>query len=107
MRKTAVSAELPSSVPALKSSDAAEPSGFTILSAFTVQGDVTVASYDATAGIIETYEGETFALDKTQSASGALPWDDYVPNIHYRCDQFGNCTLNRGGQMVIKAKRTR
>jgi len=78
-----------------------------VLSAFTVHGEVTVSNYDSTAGIIETYEGETFALDETQSASGTVPWDDYVPNIHYRCDQFGSCTLNHGGGVVLNAKRTR
>jgi hypothetical protein len=91
---------------ALKSSDAAGLAAG-IPSAFTVHGEVTVSSYDSTAGIIETYEGETFALDQTQSTSGTVPWDDYVPNIHYQCDQFGNCTLNRGGGVVLNAKRTR
>jgi hypothetical protein len=107
VRKTEVAAGLASNVPVPESSAAAIASVSTIPSAFTVRGEVTVASYDATAGIVETYEGETFALDKTQTASGAVPWDEYVPNIHYSCDQFGNCTLNRGGQSLLKAKRTR
>jgi hypothetical protein len=104
--KTVADAKLPSNVTALDSSDAVELPA-SIPSAFTVYGEVTVFSYDSTAGIIETYEGETFALDKTQSASGALPWDEYVPDIHYGCDQFGNCTLNPGGGVVLNAKRTK
>jgi hypothetical protein len=81
-------------------------SAYAIPSAFTVQGDATVASYDASAGIMQTYEGEAFAFDKTASADGANPGDEFVSNIHYRCDQFWNCTLRAGGA-VLKAKRTR
>ena len=68
-----------------------------ISSAFTVEGEVTVSSYDSSAGVIDTYEGETFALDKTLTASNAIHGDDIPSSLHYRCDQFGNCTLYSAG----------
>lgn len=62
-----------------------------------IEGDVTVANFDETAGTIETYEGSKFALDKTAVASGAIPWQDFPFNVHYRCDQVGDCTMMRRG----------
>jgi hypothetical protein len=62
-----------------------------------IQGDATVASYDVATGTIETYEGSSFVLDKTASENGAIPWQDFPFNVHYRCDQDGNCTMVRHG----------
>jgi len=61
-----------------------------------MEGDATVASYDVAAGTIGTYEGNTFVLDKTGNSS-AIPWEDFPFNVHYRCDQNGNCTMIRHG----------
>jgi hypothetical protein len=74
------------------------------LSDFTVEGEDKIASYDASAGTIDTYEGESFAVDKTTSASIG---DEVASNVHYRCDQFWNCSLILDGQIVPNAKRTR
>jgi hypothetical protein len=76
-------------------------------SAFTVEGEVTVASYDSSEGVIDTYEGETFALDKTLMASNAVSGDEIPSNLHYRCDQFRNCSLLLDGQSVSNVRRTR
>jgi hypothetical protein len=76
-------------------------------SAFTVEGEVTVVSYDSSEGVIDTYEGETFALDKTLVASNAVSGDDIPSNLHYRCDQFRNCSLILDGQSVSNVRRTR
>jgi hypothetical protein len=78
-----------------------------ISSAFTVEGEVTVSSYDSSAGVIDTYEGETFALDKTLTASNAIHGDDIPSSLHYRCDQFRNCSLVMDGQYVPNVRRTR
>jgi hypothetical protein len=68
-----------------------------------IEGDVTVASYDVAMGTIGTHEGSTFVLDKTGSETGAIPWDDYPFNVHYRCDGDGNCTLvHRGATASAK-----
>jgi hypothetical protein len=74
------------------------------LSEFTVEGEDKIASYDASAGTIDTYEGESFAVDKTTSAGIG---DEVAANVHYRCDQFWNCSLILDGQIVPNAKRTR
>jgi hypothetical protein len=71
-----------------------------------IEGDVTVASYDVAMGTIGTYEGSNFVLDKTGSENGAIPWDDYPFNVHYRCDGSGNCTLVHRGA-TASAKMTR
>jgi hypothetical protein len=74
------------------------------LSEFTVEGEDKIAVYNPSAGTIDTYEGESFALDKTTSASIG---DEVASNVHYRCDQFWNCSLILDGQIVPNAKRTR
>jgi hypothetical protein len=76
-------------------------------SAFTVEGEVTVASYNSSEGVIDTYEGETFALDKTLTASNARSGDDIPSSLHYRCDQFQNCSLILDGQSMSNVRRTR
>jgi hypothetical protein len=76
-------------------------------SAFTVEGEVTVANFDSSEGVIDTYEGETFALDKTLIASNALSGDDIPSSLHYRCDQFRTCSLILDGQSVSNVRRTR
>ena len=76
-------------------------------SSFTVEGEVTVSSYDSAAGVIDTYEGETFTLDKTLTASNSIRGDDIPSDLHYRCDQFRNCSLIMGGQYVPNVRRTR
>jgi hypothetical protein len=74
------------------------------LSEFMVEGEDKIATFDASAGTIETYEGESFALDKTTSAGIG---DEVASNVHYRCDQFWNCSLILDGQIVPNVKRTR
>jgi hypothetical protein len=76
-----------------------------LVSTFTIQGDATVFNYDASAGIIETYEGQNFAVDNSASGSSAKTWQDYAGNLHYTCDQTGNCTLAGAGVVVLNAKR--
>jgi hypothetical protein len=72
---------------------------------FTVEGDVTVASYDVSLRQIDTYEGETFALNQLASLSDMIPFDAYPASLHYRCDQSWNCTLFRDGSTILSAKR--
>jgi hypothetical protein len=63
-----------------------------------IEGDVRVANYDAGSGTIETYERQTYVLNPKAGASGTIPWQDFPINVHYRCDQPGNCTLYRRGE---------
>jgi hypothetical protein len=71
-----------------------------------VEGEVTVANYDVASGSIETYEGTHFVLDKASGSDGAIPWQDFPFNVHYRCDGSGNCTMVRGGATAV-ARLTR
>lgn len=70
-----------------------------------IEGDVTVADYDAGTGAIQTYEGSNFLLAKA-SEPGAIPWQDFPFNVHYRCDGSGNCTLVHHGA-TASARLTR
>ena len=99
-RKSAIASALPGPYRELKPDDIATTS------AFTVEGELTVSGYNSLAGTIQTYEGEAFALPKAASAGGGIQGEDLSNNIHYRCDQFGSCTL-MAGQFVLKANRTR
>lgn len=74
---------------------------------FTVEGSQTVAGYDSPAATIQTYEGESFALDKAASDTTAVSWLEYPADIHYLCDQSGNCTLQRAGVVASNVRRTR
>jgi hypothetical protein len=100
-------AKLSPTVEALKPANAAGPVDYSIPSAFTVQGEVTVASYDPAAGTIDTYEGESFSLNNAAGASGTATWDDNASNVHYSCDQFWKCTLTQDGRSILNAKRTK
>jgi hypothetical protein len=70
-----------------------------------IEGDVTVANYDAGTGAIQTYEGNNFLLAKAGDTS-AIPWQDFPFNVHYRCDGTGNCTLAHHGA-TASARMTR
>lgn len=72
-----------------------------------VEGNVTVANFDSISGTIDTYEGETFALNGTVAQTRTVSWLDYPPDVHYRCDQSWNCTLIHDGRVVLNAKRTK
>jgi len=60
-------AELPKHVPA------PAPLRFS----FFVEGSVSVANYDAATGIVDTYEGESFAVDKMTRESRTISWLEY------------------------------
>lgn len=74
---------------------------------FTVEGSMTVVNYDSPAATIETYEGESFTLDKSANDTSAVSWLEYPADVHYRCDQSGNCTLLHAGGVENNARRTR
>jgi hypothetical protein len=77
-----------------------------VAASYVMEGDATVADFNATTGMIETDEGKTFMLDKAETLIVAEPLGDYHRNVHYRCDQAGNCTLRGAGVVVSNAKLT-
>jgi hypothetical protein len=72
--------------------------------AFMIEGDATVADYDATTGLVETHEGKSFSIGTAVSASNVTSWQDYAGHVHYRCDPGGNCRLSRAGVVVPNAR---
>lgn len=72
---------------------------------FTVEGDDTEANFDASTGMIETYEGETFLVGGAQNKSESTLLQDFPADIHYRCDQSGACTLILASHVAVEAQR--
>jgi hypothetical protein len=99
-RRAAIPAVPPVADPALNPVDLDSPF------IFTVEGELTISAYNALAGTIETYEGEAFALRNVSSISSGIHSENLSPNIHYKCDRFGSCTLI-AGEFVLDAQRTR
>jgi hypothetical protein len=73
---------------------------------FFMEGDATVADFDSSSGMIQTDEGKTFLIGMPSGVSNTVPWQDYHRNVHYRCDQSGNCTISGAGVVVSNAKLT-
>ena len=63
---------------------------------FTVEGDVSLANFDALSKTIDTYEGESFALNQAPSGSSDVAWQDNVPNIHYRWHRIRELRPGKG-----------
>jgi hypothetical protein len=73
-------------------------------SPFYIEGDDSIAGYDASAGIIETFTARRFLVDKAGAAANALKGLDFPIDVHYRCDQSATCTITRAGGGVLHAK---
>jgi hypothetical protein len=61
--------------------------------AMVIEGDLTVADFDASTGTVETREGRSFSINQAGSDGNTLAWQDYAGNVHYKCTQGGSCTL--------------
>jgi hypothetical protein len=71
---------------------------------FMIEGDATVADFDANTGMVETRDGKSFSIGASATATNVNSWQDYFGHVHYRCDPGGNCTLTRVGVVVPNAK---
>jgi hypothetical protein len=75
----------------------AKPAVTPVLSTLIIEGDLTVANFDASAGMVETNEGKTFILGGAVGAATSAVWQESSSNVHYRCTQSGSCTLFHAG----------
>jgi hypothetical protein len=76
--------------------------------AFFIEGDDSIALYDASTGTIETNENRVFLIDRASTEAIALNQKaaDFPLDVHYRCDQNGNCLLrSRGGGLLHVRQR--
>lgn len=60
---------------------------------FSVEQDDELVSYHASTGLAETREGKTFLVEKRDMVASSLKGVEFPIPIHYRCDQFGACSL--------------
>lgn len=95
---------LPASTELHSSIEVAKAQVAVIIPAFMIEGDATVADFDATTGLVETHEGKSFSIGNAVSATNVTSWQDYAGHVHYRCDPGGNCTLSRAGVVVPNAR---
>lgn len=86
------------------SSQVAYPQVAVIAPVFMIEGDATVADFDANTGMVETRDGKSFSIGASVTATNVNSWQDYFGHVHYRCDPGGNCTLTRVGVVVPNAK---
>ena len=74
---------------------------------FSIEGDDAIVEFDASRGIFETRERNTFLFDKTGGQGADSRWQDYPVSIHYRCDRASNCTITHAGLGALRARRKR
>jgi hypothetical protein len=67
---------------------------------FYIEGEDAIVDYDTAGGIISTRGGKTFTIDKAGAEAASLRGRDFPLHVHYRCDQFGSCTLYSAGAGV-------
>jgi len=72
--------------------------------AMMIEGDLTVADFDASTGTVETREGKSFSVTQAGSDGNTLAWQDFAGHVHYRCTQAGSCTLAGSGVAASGAK---
>ena len=72
-----------------------------------IEGDDSIIWYDAAAGIVETSAGKALLVDRTNAGINTLKGREFPIDIHYRCDQAGNCTFAGIGLGVQHAKLRR
>ncbi len=66
-------------------------------SAFYVQGDEHVTSYDSARSLLTTSPGRTFSIERKQDQAIAALWASNFALIHYKCDQQASCALTHSG----------
>lgn len=73
------------------------------VSFFSIEEDDEIVGFRPAAGTIETLAGKTFRVESKDATMSALKGMDLPVRIHYRCDQFGTCTLAGVGSLVQHA----
>lgn len=66
-----------------------------------IQGDATVADFDAATGTVVTYEGDKYVLAKANTDVSSIQWENFPFNVHYTCNETGACTLSHAGASAI------
>jgi hypothetical protein len=95
---SAVHAPVASTAPGLNPSEASDAQGIAPRPVgIMIEGDLTVADFDASTGTVETREGRSFSVNQAGTDGNTLAWQEYAGNVHYRCTQTGNCRLTGSG----------
>ena len=75
-----------------------------MLSSYYVEGDDQIVAYDAATGTIQTTAARTSFIDKAGTEANAIKGHDLPIDIHYRCDQAGNCILTGGSGLALHVR---
>jgi hypothetical protein len=87
----------PAAVETVETSVPATPDSASSPASMTIEGDLTVADFDASTGTLETREGRSFTVTPVGNGGSSLDWQDYAGNVHYQCTQAGSCSLTGSG----------
>jgi hypothetical protein len=71
------------------------------LSAYYIQGDDRVTSFDPTRGVLEATAGKSFTIPNRPEQTIAANWAHNYSLIHYKCDQHASCALTSAGGMSV------
>jgi hypothetical protein len=71
---------------------------------FFIEGDDSIALYDASTGTIETNGNRVFLIDRASAEANALKAADLPLDVHYRCDQNENCLLRSRGVGLLHGR---
>lgn len=71
-----------------------------VLSAFYIEGDDRVGSFEASRGLLLVGTNRGFYIDKKDQGT-AVAWAADAALIHFKCDQRGICGLKRAGSTAI------
>jgi hypothetical protein len=75
--------------------------------AFYIEGDDSIALYDASTGTIETNANRVFLIDRASAEANVLKAADFPLGVHYRCDQNENCVLRSRGVGLLHGRLRR
>lgn len=74
-------------------------------SAFFQEGDDRINSYDPSTGVLLVGPGRSFLVVRESDRATASSWAANNALVHYRCDEYSNCSLTHaGGLGVISVK---
>jgi hypothetical protein len=74
---------------------------------FSIEGDDAIVDFDVNSGLIVTRGRNTFVINKTIAQRADPVWQDYPVLIHFRCNQYSDCTLMHAGAGAMYAKLRR
>jgi hypothetical protein len=75
-------------------------------SGFVQEGDDRISAYDPSTGMLQVGPGRSFLVMSQGDRAAADSWAANTALVHYRCDQYANCSISRAGGMGVITARS-